>query len=246
MNTLAIIGGTGLNQFKGLEITDKKAVKTPYGNPSSALIYGSFFNKDVIFLARHGSPHTIPPHKINYRANIWALKNAGVQDIIAVASVGSIRTDMQASDIVIPHQLIDYTYERKHSFFEDDLESVMHIDFTEPYSENLRQALLSAANRAKLSVHAQGIYAATQGPRLETAAEINRLEREGCDIVGMTGMPEAALARELEMNYAACAVVANLAAGKSSSQISMLDIQQNLIQGMQNVEKLLATFCSTH
>jgi len=244
MNIIAIIGGTGLNNFSGLEITERKAVKTPYGNPSSELIYGTFFNKKLIFLARHGKFHTIPPHKINYRANIWALKNAGVQDIIAIAAVGSIHADKQASDIVIPHQLIDYTYERSHTFFENDLESVVHIDFTEPYSENLRQRLLSAANHAKLTVHAQGTYAVTQGPRLETAAEINRLEKDGCDIVGMTAMPEAALARELELNYATCAVVANLAAGRNSSPISMLEIEQNLIIGMQNIEKLIAAFCS--
>jgi len=246
MSMLAIIGGTGLNQFKGLNITDRKAVETPYGIPSSELIYGTFFNKNVIFLARHGTPHSIPPHKINYRANIWALKNAGVQDIIAIAAVGGISANMQSSDLVIPHQVIDYTYERKHTFFEDNLDSVVHIDFTEPYSEKLRQTLLSSANQAKISVHTQGVYAATQGPRLETAAEINRLEKDGCDIVGMTGMPEAALARELDINYATCAVVANLAAGKSSRKISMLDIQQNLVRGMQNVEKLLATFCASN
>ena len=245
MNTLAIIGGTGLSNFKGLKITEKKLVKTPYGNPSSTLIYGAFFNKNVIFLARHGTSHTIPPHKINYRANILALKNAGVKNIIAIAAVGGIRADMHPSDIVIPHQLIDYTYERNHTFFEDNLKSVVHIDFTQPYSDNLRQALLSAANHAKLTVHAQGIYAATQGPRLETAAEINRLEKDGCDIVGMTGMPEAALARELELNYATCAVVANVAAGKNPNPISMLDIQQNLVTGMKNVEKLLASLAMT-
>jgi len=237
---LAIIGGTGFSHFKAFEIIEKKFLKTPYGNPSSALIYGKFFNKSLIFLARHGIPHTIPPHKINYRANIWALKESGVDNIIALAAVGGISANLHAGDLVIPHQLIDYTYERKHSFFEENLESVVHIDFTEPYTKTLRQALLSAADSAKLPIHAQGVYAATQGPRLETAAEILRLEKEGCDIVGMTGMPEAALARELSLNYATCAMVANSAAGKSARPINMLDIEQNLVLAMQAVEKLFA------
>ncbi len=239
MNKLAIIGGTGLTNFKDLNITQQQIINTPYGETSASIIQGVLDKNQVIFLARHGSQHNIPPHKINYRANIWALKQMGVTDVIAIAAVGGINSDMLPSELVIPNQLIDYTESREHTFFADNLEAVTHIDFTEPYCEKLRQQLLKTAKELNIKIHSQGIYGATQGPRLETAAEINRLERDGCDIVGMTGMPEAVLARELELCYATCAIIANPAAGRSIGQITMEDIRKILAQGMKQVYQLL-------
>jgi len=239
MTELAIIGGTGLTELEGLEITRRQVMYTPYGETSSPILHGTYENKELLFLARHGARHTIPPHKINYRANLWCLKELDVKSVIAVAAVGAIPSEMKAPDLVIPDQIIDYTWGRKHTFFTG--EQVTHIDFSQPYCESLRQQLLTAAQSMDFKVHTQGVYGATQGPRLETAAEINRMEREGCDIVGMTGMPEAALARELELCYATCAVVANPAAGRGSTEITMAEIQENLTQGIENVRQLIAT-----
>ena len=239
MAELAIIGGTGLNSLKTLEITKREMIQTPFGAPSSPLVFGNVYNTPVVFLARHGSGHTIPPHKINYRANLWALKSIGVKHVVAVASVGGITKAMAPGHLAIPDQIIDYTYSRKNTFFDQDLTQVTHIDFTFPYDQDLRLKLLAAAKRAALDVSNCGTYAATQGPRLETAMEIRRLEHDGCDMVGMTGMPEAALARELGIKYASCAVVANWAAGKSDSTINMEEVERNLMVGMEHVRKLL-------
>jgi 5'-methylthioinosine phosphorylase len=241
MTKLAIIGGTGLTSLEGLEIIRQQTVTTPYGEPSSPLLHGRYQGKPLIFLVRHGLQHTIPPHRINYRANLLSLKEVGIEKIIAVAAVGGIRPEMRPGHLVIPHQLIDYTWSRFQTFFEED-EQVTHIDFTHPYCEELRQQLLAAAHSSSypFKLHPQGVYGATQGPRLETAAEINRMEQDGCDIVGMTGMPEASLARELGLCYATCAVIANQAAGRGSSQITLAEIEQNLTAGMRDVRQLLA------
>jgi 5'-methylthioinosine phosphorylase len=202
-------------------------------------VHGQLGNSDVVFLPRHGHAHTIPPHRVNYRANIWALRESGVHSVIAVAAVGGISQQLPPGRLAFPHQIIDYTWSRQHTYFEDDLDRVTHIDFTEPYSEPLRQLLIRAARQLELEAVEQGTYAATQGPRLETAAEIDRLERDGCSMVGMTGMPEAALARELGLAYASCAVVANWAAGRGTGPISMQDIESSLVGGMANVRRLL-------
>lgn len=242
MSKLAIIGGTGLARLSELKIVHKQMVNTPYGPASAPLIIGELCNESVVFIARHGHGHTIPPHKINYQANIWALKSLGVEQIIAVAAVGGISNKMSPKTVVVPDQLIDYTYGREHTFFSDDFNPDRHIDFTWPYTLRLRQALLEAAkSHQDFEVVDGGVYAATQGPRLETAAEINKLEKDGCDIVGMTGMPEAALARELEIDYATCAVVANWGAGRCNSEITMDEIETNLIEGMKRVRKLIET-----
>lgn len=215
---LAIIGGTGMTQLANLEITHRQVIRTPYGEPSGALTFGRIKDHNVVFLARHGYGHTIPPHEINYRANIWALASQNVSRIVAVASVGGIRNDLGPGKLVLPDQLIDYTYGRKFTFFEGGEKPVTHIDFTEPYCAKLRKRVLKAAKAAKMELLDGGVYAATQGPRLETAAEINRLERDGAHMVGMTGMPEAALAREQGISYASIAVVANHAAGRGDSK----------------------------
>ncbi|ACL72833.1 methylthioadenosine phosphorylase [Thioalkalivibrio sulfidiphilus HL-EbGr7] len=243
--TLAIIGGTGLTTLKGLEITRREVMHTPYGEPSGPLTHGLLAGREVVFLARHGYSHTIPPHQVNYRANIWALKHAGVHGVVAVAAVGGITTEMAPRRIAFPDQIIDYTWSRAHTFFDQDLTHVTHVDFTEPYDPALRQRLIAAARSIGVDAVERGTYAATQGPRLETAAEINRLERDGCDMVGMTGMPEAVLARELELPYATCAVIANWAAGRGEGEITMDEVQENIAAAMSNVRHVLETTIET-
>ena len=215
---LAIIGGSGLTHIATLAVSRRELVRTPYGEPSGPLTLGAISGKPTIFLARHGYGHTIPPHEVNYRANLWALKEMGATEIISVASVGGIRDDLKPGDIVVPHQIIDYTWGRRSTFHEGENCTVTHIDFTDPYDESLRQRLLKAAEKVRVVVGDGGTYGTTQGPRLETAAEIVRMARDGCDLVGMTGMPEAVLARELGLPYAAIIVVANYAAGRGDSQ----------------------------
>lgn len=239
MADLAIIGGTGLTQLESLNISDREIVHTPYGEPSGPLSHGTLFGREIMFLPRHGYGHTIPPHKVNYRANLWALKEAGAKCVFAVAAVGGIRSDTIPGQLVVPDQIIDYTFSRITTFFEEGLKQVVHVDFTYPYSDSLRKKILQAAKEANVKIIDGATYAATQGPRLETAAEINRLEKDGCDIVGMTGMPEAALARELELQYATCEVVANWAAGRSSGEITMKQIEKELGGGMKKVAAIL-------
>jgi 5'-methylthioadenosine phosphorylase/5'-methylthioinosine phosphorylase len=242
MTKTAIIGGTGLTRLPEFEIIRREPVSNRWGTPSSDLIHGKLYGAEIVFLARHGEKHTLPPHRVNYRANIQALKDAGVTSIIAAAAVGGIRADMAPAKIIVPSQIIDYSYGRGHTFFEDDLEHVTHIDFTHPYTPALREKLLAAGFSSGLRVIDGGVYACTQGPRLETPAEITRIERDGGDLVGMTGMPEAALARELEIDYACCAIVANWAAGKTEREITMAEIEQNLVQGMADFARLLKAF----
>ncbi|MDD2833623.1 MAG: S-methyl-5'-thioinosine phosphorylase [Methylotenera sp.] len=239
---LAIIGGTGLTQLDNLKITKRLIVRTPYGEPSQPLIFGEIADREVIFLARHGRGHTIPPHEVNYRANISALHLHGVTEIAAVATVGGISADLPAGKLVIPHQIIDYTYARKSTFYDGIGQPVKHIDFTEPYCPNLRAKWKRAAEAIDEEVVDYGVYAATQGPRLETAAEIIRLERDGATVVGMTGMPEAALARELGISYAAICPVANYAAGKGDNlhAIHYEEIIANLNLTMERVRNIIA------
>jgi len=215
---LAIIGGTGLTELSNLEITHRQVMRTPYGEPSGALTFGTINQHEVMFFARHGFGHTIPPHRVNYRANLWALNNQGAKHVLSVSSVGGIRDDLNPGDIIIPDQIIDYTYGRDFTFVDGRDCSVTHIDFTHPYCPQLRARILAAARIANEFCVDGGTYAAVQGPRLETAAEINRYERDGATMVGMTGMPEASLAKELGINYATIAVVVNHAAGRGSSR----------------------------
>ena len=242
---LAIIGGSGLTQLANLEVGRRKVGRTPYGEPSGALTFGRIGKSDVVFLARHGYGHTIAPHEVNYRANLWALKQAGADVIVSVASVGGIRNDIWPGTIVLPHQVIDYTWGRASTFFEGPGAPVNHIDFTEPYSRAVRAELLQAAGAIGERIMDGAVYAATQGPRLETAAEINRLQRDGADIVGMTGMPEASLAREIGLEYAAIAVVANYAAGRGDSEhaVPLDKIQAVLDEAMGRVRRVIAKLC---
>lgn len=237
---LAIIGGSGLTTLSTLAVAHREIVRTPYGEPSAPLLFGQIAGGDIVFLARHGHGHTIPPHRVNYRANLSALKSRGAHAVVAVASVGGIRGHLPG-DLVLPHQLVDYTYDRQHTFFDGGDRRVVHADFTHPYTPSLRAACLDAASKAGVAVGDGGVYAAVQGPRLETAAEIDRLDRDGATMVGMTGMPEAALARELDLPYASICVVVNHAAGRgdSTQAIAMEALVRTLESGMDKVRRLL-------
>jgi len=242
---IAIIGGSGLRHLKGLKNIRREVGRTPYGDPSAPLTIGTLGDNEVIFLPRHGLSHQIPPHQVNYRANIWVLKSMGVEQVYAVGATGSIDPVLKPGDIVIPEQLIDYTYGREQTFYDGSNAVVEHIDFSQPYSEPLRQRLIQAATRVGVDLHETGVYAATQGPRLETAAEIDRIDRDGGTIVGMTGMPEAALARELDLQYALISLVVNPAAGRAGNAvISMPDIVEYLDAGMKNVCKVFEAMLS--
>ena len=245
---IAIIGGSGLTQLANLEITRRQIVRTPYGEPSGPLTFGRMANADVVFLARHGYGHTLAPHEINYRANLWALREAGATQVVAVCTVGGIAGDLGAGTIVVPDQIIDYTWGRPSTYFEGSEQPVTHIDFTEPYDESLRREAIASAREAGIPVIGRGPYAATQGPRLETKAEIDRLERDGATMVGMTGMPEAALARELGLPYAHLAVVVNPAAGRGASARAVaLDGIANVIEeSMAKVRMIVAKLVERH
>jgi len=242
MTRVAIIGGTGLNRLAGLETVAEHAVDTPWGSPSHAVLEGRYAGSTVFFLARHGVPHHIPPHRINYRANLWALRELGVDAVLAVNAVGGIHADLFPGRIVIPDQIIDYTWGRAHSYFDDDSVPVQHIEFTLPYDPGLRERLQRAAQDCGADCMTRGTYGVTQGPRLETAAEIVRMRQDGCYVVGMTGMPEAALAAELNLPYAALCLVVNAAAGIGEEPITLEAMQAILDREMQVIGKLFSSF----
>lgn len=244
----AVIGGSGLSKLPGFQLERRQVFRTPYGEPSGALMFGRLADEEVVFLARHGYGHTIAPHQINYRANMSALAQITELDgILSVASVGGIRPDLLPGQLMIPDQILDYTWGRPSTFFEGSAQ-VEHIDFTWPYDQTLRSGLRAAADAINESVVFGGCYACTQGPRLETAAEVKRLARDGADIVGMTGMPEAALARELNMPYAHLALVVNSAAGvgDSAQEISHTQISQVVASGMSRVMDVVKSMIQLH
>jgi 5'-deoxy-5'-methylthioadenosine phosphorylase len=234
---IGIIGGTGFTRMKQLEITHREVVNTPYGEASAPLTHGRLGDLELLFLPRHGSGHNIPPHLINYRANIWAMKELGVEQVIGFATVGGITQPPQA--IIIPDQLIDYSWGREQTFFDGEDGQVSHVDFSSPFCGELRQILTNAALGAGIDIVTEGVYGVTQGPRLETAAEIIRLQADGCDIVGMTALPEAALAREKGLCYATCALVVNWAAGKGDGVITQELIDAHLKIGTETIGSLL-------
>ena len=237
---LAIIGGSGLYSLgQAFQLQDQLPRETPYGETSADPLRGQWEGAEVVFMPRHGAGHSVPPHAVNYRANLWALHQAGVDQVISVNAVGGIGDDMAPRVIAVPRQLIDYSSGRAHSFFDGEDGVVRHVDFAEPYSAGLRAALLGAANGLGIQVVDGGVYGCTNGPRFETAAEIERMRRDGCSMVGMTGMPEAGLARELDIDYACVAVSVNWAAGIDDAPISMEDILANLENSIDQVRPLL-------
>jgi 5'-methylthioinosine phosphorylase len=236
---IGIIGGSALSHIN-IENTWRQMVNTPYGSPSCPVTFGQCAGNEIVFLPRHGMSHTIAPHEVNYRANLSALHQLEVTHVIAAAAVGGISENMAPMKLVFPDQVIDYTYSRKHTYHERDHGHVNHVDFTDPYDEHIRKQLIRSAESLSLQHVTSGTYGATQGPRLETAAEIQRLKRDGCDVVGMTGMPEAALARELGLKYATCGLVVNWAAGIGPERtISINQIEQNLKSGSDTIMQLL-------
>jgi len=241
MSKIAVIGGTGMNQWPGLEIDERIVVDTPYGAPSAPLLEGRVYGTRAIFLARHGEGHKIPPHCINYRANLWALRHVGVQSVIAIAAVGGIAPWFHPGEIAVPNDLVDYTWGRAHTYSDGTPGSELHhVEFSEPYAPALRQRLLAAAQASATPLAGEGVLAVTQGPRLESVAEIRRLAKDGCDMVGMTGMPEAALARELGLDYACLAVSVNWAAGVQGIGDIHAEIAQSIESGMAKVRAVLA------
>lgn len=246
-NKIAIIGGTGLaflspneEETRRLNLVEGLNVKNALGEPSAPLQLGSWHDKELVFLARHGNPPVLPPHCINYRANLLALQAQGVDAIIAVNAVGGITPQAHSGTLMIPDQIVDYTWGREHTFFDGTYQPLKFIDFSQPYDEHLRKVLIDCGKKLELPIVPQGVYGATQGPRLESIAEIQRLERDGCDVVGMTGMPEASLAKELEIPYASICLVVNSAAGKSPEPITMDEINKVAKAGMQQVKSLIA------
>jgi 5'-methylthioinosine phosphorylase len=235
---LGLIGGTGLDRWAG-NTSPQEPNATPYGDPSGPLLRISGKTNDFLFLPRHGPTHDIAPHRVNYRANIDALTKAGVTAILTVNAVGGIDPSLPPGSLVLPDQLIDYTWGRAHTFLDGDRESLDHVEFAEPFSHDWRVRLLQAGAASGIALRDGGCIAVTQGPRLETAAEIRRLAHDGCDLVGMTSMPEAALARERRLPYATLAVVANLAAGLDDEPITMEEIDRTLDAAMRSVRRIL-------
>ncbi len=240
----AILGGSGLSSFAELNVDRREVVRTPWGEPSGPVTIGRIDDVSVVFLPRHGQGHTIPPHAINYRANLYALKHIGAEGVIAVASVGGIRADMQPGAIALLDQMLDYTWGRDSTFFDGPEQPVTHIDFTLPYDPALRARVLEVAHADGHPLIDGGCYACMQGPRLETAAEIDRIESDGADVVGMTLMPEAALARELGLPYVGLAVVVNHAAGRGDSKlaISTAEIGRTLETSIESVRAMIVAF----
>jgi 5'-methylthioinosine phosphorylase len=239
---LAIIGGTGVYALGELTDVDTVQPNTPYGAPSGPIRIGSCAGKRVAFLARHGEGHSLPPHKINFRANLAALKAIGASRVLALNTVGGITPHFGPRVLACPEQLIDYTWGRISTLCEEAGSEVLHVDFGEPYTPSLRRKILAAAARSGVAVVDGGCYGATQGPRLETRAEIARMRRDGCDLVGMTGMPEAGLARELGLDYACLGIVANWAAGAGPQVdeiITLQDVLDNVTAAMAGVPALL-------
>ena len=234
----AVIGGSGLYALDDrFQIENNKSLTTPYGDISADLAVGELNERRVVFLPRHGSSHHIPPHKINYRANLWALHKLEVSHVIAVNAVGGI--DYGPHSLVLPDQIIDYTSDRAHSYYDGETSQVEHIDFSLPYSKLLREKIILAGQELNIDINPSATYGCTNGPRLETSAEIMKMRRDGCNIIGMTGMPEAALARELEMEYASIAMVVNWCSGITDSVLDMDEIRLILDQGMSSVMQLI-------
>jgi 5'-methylthioadenosine phosphorylase len=238
MSKIGVIGGSGLYEIKGFTLKRKRRISTPFGKPSEHYLIGKISNNEVVFLPRHGKHHDIPPHMINYRANIWGFKELGVNRILSISAVGGIKKGLRPGDIVLLDQVLDMTRDRVSTFY-DGKNGVVHIDFSEPYCAELRALLLKAGKGVKTDLKNGGTYVAVEGPRLESAAEIKSFGVLGGDVVGMTGMPEASLARELEICYAGLSVVANYAAGISKSKLTVAEVMEAMKDTTERIKRLL-------
>jgi 5'-methylthioadenosine phosphorylase len=238
MSRIGVIAGSGLYEIRGLTIKKSRTVSTPYGRPSEKYVIGEIDDTEIIFLPRHGKHHGIPPHMINYRANIWGFKKLGVKRILSISAVGGIRKGLKPGDIIILDQVLDMTKNRQATFF-DGKDGVAHIDFTDPFCPELGKAVQRAGVKSKVTLKKGGTYVAVEGPRLESASEIKSFRILGGDVVGMTGMPEASLAREAEICYAGVSVVANYAAGISRQKLTVAEVMEAMKGTTGNLKKLL-------
>ena len=240
MPDIGVIAGSGVYNIPDFEIIDSVKVSTPYGEPSDIYRIGRVAGKEIVFLPRHGSLHHIPPHRINYRANIWGFRELGVSRMLSVGATGGISKRMKPGSIVVLDQIIDMTSSRDATFYDED--EVVHVDFTEPFCPDLRRGLMSAAADAEIGIVKRGTYIAVNGPRLETAAEIRAYAKLGAHVVGMTGMPETGLARELEICFAGLAVVTNAAAGISEGKLSATEVVEAMRSATERIRIMLKAF----
>ena len=238
MSKIGLIGGSGLYDIKGFVLKQKKSIATPFGKPSDQYLIGKIGKTDIVFLPRHGKKHNIPPHMINYRANIWGFKKLGVERILSISAVGGIKKGLKPGDIVVLDQIMDMTRSRKSTFY-NGKGGVVHIDFTEPYCPELRRIILKAGKQAKVPLKNGSNYVAVEGPRLETASEIRSFKLLGGDVVGMTGMPEASLAREVAICYTGISVVANYAAGISRTKLTVPEVMEAMHASTEKIKSLL-------
>jgi len=229
---IGIIGGTGLYEGEDVEV---RRISTPYGDASPVAI-AEIHRRGVVFMPRHGARHELPPHRVNYRANIYALKELGVTRIVATNSVGGISPELSPGDVVVPHDIIDFTSGRANTFYDT---RAVHIDMSEPYCPEIRKALIDAGREVLGRVVESGVYAVTQGPRFETPAEIRMLSRLGADVVGMTAMPEAALAREMELCYASICTVTNYAAGLKQGRLTAKEVVEVVRENEEKLRRLI-------
>lgn len=234
---LAIIGGSGVYNPYMLERAREVRVETPYGMITP--LVGEYNGEEVAFLPRHGADHSVPPHRVNYRANIWGLRSLGVDRIIATTAVGSMNPQMVPGDCVIIDQFIDFTKDRPHTFYEGGEFGVVHVDYTEPYCPEVRKILLEAAESLGMKAHDRGTYVCTEGPRFETPAEIRMFAMLGGDLVGMTNVPEVVLAREVGICYATISMVTNFAAGISSGPLTHEEVLTIMKENTENLRRML-------
>ncbi len=235
---IAIIGGSGLYSLNSIKKTEKKRIETPYGT-SPGIVVGEFEGKKLAFLPRHGEGHTTPPHKINFRANLWSLKELGIERILATTAVGSLRKEFEPGKLIILDQFLDFTKNREKTFYEGNGEKVVHVDMTNPYCPELRKILIEIGKKRGIPIEEKGTYACTEGPRFETAAEIKMLKKMEADVVGMTNVPESVLARELEMCYSTISVVTNYAAGISADKLTHKEVAEIMDKNIKKVQNLI-------
>ena len=240
MRKIAIIGGTGIYSPEALQGFEEKVIDTPYGQALCNI--GELAGNQVVFITRHGVGHKTAPHKVNYRANIWALKSLGTEEIFATTAVGSLNPEMKAGHFVVCSNVLDFTKSRINTFYDTPERGVVHVDFSYPYCPCVRERVIRCLEKLDIPFHKEGVYVATEGPRFESAAEIKAYAMLGGDLVGMTNMPECILAREAEMCYSTCSIVTNMAAGISPTPLSHMEVVEAMGKSINNMNKLIAAF----